>query len=131
MQNLHFLWQNPAIRCGFRRAVCLHGHTLHSEECLWFLPRYLQLIPGMAQLLPHWSAGVDFARAWWTPPLTPASALELEREQIRRLDLAPTVSLTDHDKIEAGLALQVTCARSDTPVSVEWTLPYERSILHI
>ena len=104
---------------------------MHSEECLWFLPRYFGSLPGVAQIARRYCAGVDFARAWWTPPLTPASALELERAQIRRLGLAPIVSLTDHDKIDAGLALQVACSRQDTPVSVEWTLPYESSILHI
>src|SRR5579862_9780455 len=100
MQHPHFLWQNPAILGGFGRGVCLHGHTFHSEECLWFLPRYLKLIPGVSQLMPRFCAGVDFARAWWTPPLTPASALALEREQIARLGLAPIVSLTDHDNIK-------------------------------
>ena len=131
MQHPQFLWRNPATPGGFRTGVCLHGHTFHSEECLWFLPRYLQLLPAGRPLMNHFCAGVDFARAWWTPPLTPASALALEREQIHRLGLASIVSLTDHDSIEAGLALQVTCARRDTPVSVEWTLPYESSILHI
>lgn len=74
---------------------------------------------------------VDFARAWWTPPLTPASALRLEQEQIANLGLRPMVSLTDHDSIEAGMTLGVTADPSDTPVSVEWTVPYLRSIFHI
>jgi hypothetical protein len=39
--------------------------------------------------------------------------------------LRPLVSLTDHDKIDAGLELE------DDPISVEWTVPYERSILHL
>ncbi len=131
MKHLHFHWHNPTIASGFRSGVCLHGHTLHSEECLWFLPRYLQLVPGVSHVMPRYCAGVDFARAWWTPPLTPASALALEREQIHRLGIAPMVSLTDHDNIDGGLALQVTCSRQTTPVSVEWTLPYQSSILHI
>jgi hypothetical protein len=74
---------------------------------------------------------VDFARAWWTPPLTPASALRLEREQIAGLGLRPMVSLTDHDDIEAGLALGVTADPRDTPVSVEWTVPYRRTFFHL
>src|SRR3974390_1049492 len=118
--DLHFHWRNPAVPGRFRSGVCLHGHTLFSEECLWFLPRYLQHLPGASRVMSRYCSKVDFARAWWTPPLTPVSALELERGQIRRLGLAPMVSLTDHDKIDAGLALQVTCARRDTPVSVEW-----------
>jgi hypothetical protein len=51
--------------------------------------------------------------------------VRLERKQIASLGLRPLVSLTDHDKIDAGLALE------DEPVSVEWTVPYERSILHL
>src|SRR5579863_1499917 len=91
----------------FHTGVCLHGHTLHSEECLSFLPRYLRSVPGIAQMVDRYESpryGVDFARAHWTPPLTPASALWLERKQIERLGLRPLVSLTDHDNINAGMA---------------------------
>jgi hypothetical protein len=82
----------------------------------------------------HYERGprrVDFARAWWTPPLSPASALRLERDQIANLGLRPIVSLTDHDDIAAGLALSVTADPAETPISVEWTVPYERSIFHL
>lgn len=41
------------------------------------------------------------------------------------------VSLTDHDSIEAGMALQVTADSREVPLSVEWTVPYHRSILHL
>ncbi len=118
----------------FKTAVCLHGHTMHSEECPDFLPRYLGQAPGIAQIVASYQRGrtpVDFARAYWTPPLSPASALQLERTQIARMGLRPLVSLTDHDNIEAGMSLQVTMDPRDTPVSVEWTVPYERSILHL
>jgi hypothetical protein len=135
--NVHFLWQDAAAARNFRTGVCLHGHTLHSQECLDFLPRYAHHVPGISQVMRHYQrprrngqAAIDFARAYWTPPLTPSSALHLERKQIAKLGLAPLVSLTDHDGIDAGLALQVTSNRSEVPVSVEWTAPYEKSILH-
>jgi hypothetical protein len=135
--NVNFLWQDAAAAKNFRTGVCLHGHTLYSQECLDFLPRYLHYVPGVSQVVRRYQQprrdgqpAVDFARAYWTPPLTPSSALHLERKQISKLGLAPLVSLTDHDGIEAGLALQVTANRSDVPVSVEWTVPYEKSILH-
>jgi len=135
--NLHFLWQDAAVVRNFRTGVCLHGHTLHSQECLDFLPRYLHLVPGVSQMVRRYQqpgraaqAAIDFSRAYWTPPLTPSSALHLERTQIANMALAPLVSLTDHDGIEAGLTLQVTSNRSEVPVSVEWTVPYENSILH-
>ena len=74
---------------------------------------------------------VDFSRAYWAPPLSPASALQLEREQVERTGLLPLVSLTDHDDIEAPMALEVTAPREEVPVSVEWTVPYCASYLHL
>src|SRR5215469_15733701 len=136
--KVHFIWRDAPELREFRAGVSLHGHTMHSQECLSFLPRYLHQIPGVSQITrryerPQPGAGpaVDFARAYWTPPLSPAAALRIEKRQIEGLDLHPLVSLTDHDDIEAGLALQVAQDRSDVPVSVEWTVPYERSILHL
>lgn len=117
----------------FKSAVCLHGHTMYSQECLSFLPRYLKLVPGVSQVVNGYERRnlVNFARAYWTPPLTPASALRLEQEQISRLGLRPIVSLTDHDSIDAPIALQVTGACGEVPVSAEWTVPYQRAILHV
>ena len=132
--TIQFAWREPRSTEGFGTGVCLHGHTMHSEECLNFLPRYLHHVPGISQLVNYYEKGprrVDFARAWWTPPLTPASALNLEREQVAKLGLRPMVSLTDHDNIEAGMTLGVAADANETPVSVEWTVPYERSYFHI
>jgi hypothetical protein len=131
--KVKFAWRESRPADGFHSAVCLHGHTMHSVECLSFLPRHLHHVPGISQVVGYYerARSVDFARAWWTPPLTPASALRLEREQIAALGLRPMVSLTDHDDIEGGLAVGVTADPADTPVSVEWTVPYERSIFHL
>lgn len=127
--RVSLFWDEPGVVGGFATAVCLHGHTMHSEECLSFLPRYLRSVPGISQIVGSYQRGprpaVDFSRAYWTPPLTPASALCLERKQIANLGLRPLVSLTDHDHIDAALALE------NEPISVEWTVPYERSVLHL
>ncbi len=125
--TVSFLDQSVGGASDSRTGVCLHGHTLHSEECLWFLPRYLSHIPGAARL----TTGIDFSRAFFTPPLAPACAFRLERAQIARLGLRPLVSLTDHDNIEAGLQLQSAPLDEEVPVSVEWTVPYQRSIFHL
>src|SRR5215471_12419596 len=97
-------WCDPQVTTRFRSGVCLHGHTLYSEECLSFFPRYCRYVPGISQIVGRYEKRrqdpVDFSRAYWTPPLTPASALHLERRQIAKLDLCPMVSLTDHDNIE-------------------------------
>src|SRR5262245_41759427 len=130
-----FGWRDTELVSTFRTGVCLHGHTMYSEECLWFLPRILRPVPGVSQLVSHYQRGprpaVDFSRAYWTPPLSPACALRLEQEQIENLGLRPLVSLTDHDNLEAGMALQLTANGRGTPISVEWTAPYEGSILHL
>ena len=132
--TVRFAWREPRSAERFRSGVSLHGHTMHSQECLSFLPRYLHSVPGISQVASYYERAprsVDFGRAWWTPPLTPASALRLEREQIAGLGLRPMVSLTDHDDIDAGLALGVTSDPRETPVSVEWTVPYERTFFHL
>ncbi len=128
---VQFAWRNPKSTEGFHTGVCLHGHTMHSQECLSFLPRYLHHVPGISQLVSHYERRVDFGRGWWTPPLTPASAYRLEYDQISNLGLRPMVSLTDHDDIEAGFALGVTADPAETPISVEWTVSYERSYFHL
>jgi hypothetical protein len=92
--TIQFSWREPLSTHGFRSGVCLHGHTMHSQECLSFLPRYLHKVPGISQFVSYYERpprGLDFARAWWTPPLTPSSAMLLEREQIARLGLSPMV----------------------------------------
>jgi hypothetical protein len=132
--TVSLFWKEPEIAARFRTGVCLHGHTMHSEECLSFLPRHLYQVPVASRVVRGYQHGpepaIDFSRAYWTPPLTPACAWRLEREQIAGLSLRPLVSLTDHDNIEAGIALQVSSA-FEVPVSVEWTVPYESSILHL
>ena len=131
---INFLWLDSPSAGRFSTGVCLHGHTMHSQECLSFLPGYLRQIPGMSQILRRYERAprqVDFVRAYWTPPLSPASALRLEKTQIAEMGLRPLVSLTDHDDIEAGMSLQITTDPRDVPLSVEWTVPYQRSILHL
>src|SRR4051794_16180817 len=105
--SVHFDWRDPKLSRSFRTAACLPGHTTYSEECLWFLPRYLASVPGASAVLKYEERDhrpkVDFSRAYWTPPLSPISALRVEEEQIAKLGLRPFVSLTDHDKIDAGI----------------------------
>ena len=64
---------------------------------------------------------INYAAAYWTPPLTPKLAFDLERGQIEKLDLAPMVSITDHDNINAPMLLRTVPSARQIPVSVEWT----------
>ena len=74
---------------------------------------------------------VDYGLSYWTPPAYPRLAFDLESEQIEKLGLAPMVSLTDHDSIQACLSLQSSVSQVDCPVSVEWTVPFGCEAFHI
>jgi hypothetical protein len=76
---------------------------------------------------------VDFSRAYWTSPLTPKLAYEVEKGQIEReLDLAALVSLTDHDSIQAPSLLRLASETAEVPLSMEWTVPYHcGSVFHL
>ena len=67
---------------------------------------------------------IDYAASYWTPPMTPKLAFDLEMRQIERLGLAPMVSITDHDTIKAPMLLRTVPSARQIPVSVEWSAPY-------
>lgn len=130
---------NPESR--FKTGVSLHSHTTHSKESLSFVYRYAAEVPILAAAIKrgerqyrdrHEGRELDFGRAWWTPPLSPHDAWKLEKGQIEdRFGMSAIVSLSDHDDIEAGMALQVLSECQGTPVSVEWTVPFRGTFFHI
>ena len=67
---------------------------------------------------------IDYAASYWTPPMTPKLAFDLESKQIENLDLAPMVSISDHDNINAPMLLRTVPSARGIPVSVEWSVPY-------
>jgi hypothetical protein len=124
----------------FRAGVSLHSHTMHSREFLGRFPGYISQIPIASYIIErevgrlHLYGGriVDFRRIYWTPPLSPREAFDLEQRQIENLlGLPALVSLSDHDNIEAGLHLQMLARPSRAPVSVEWSVPYDQTVFHI
>jgi hypothetical protein len=130
----------PTVAKSFRAAVSLHCHTNHSKELLTFIPHYARRIPVLSRLyksemkryLIDYGKAIDFARAWWTPPVTARQVFEMETLEIEsRLGLPAIVSITDHDDIAAGLWLQALDAQGRIPVSVEWTVPYGRGYFHL
>jgi len=135
--HIHQSWKYRQAADRFRGGISLHSHTLHSRENMAFLPRHARRIPIVSGIirkhertfLRKKGRELDYNRAWWTPPLPAADAFRLEAGQIRDLGLEPIVSLTDHDSIDAGRQLQLLSI--DAPVSVEWTVPYGPSFLHI
>ena len=137
--TLEFLWKDRYAPQRYRTAVSLHGHTSHSWENLRFLHSFklpFPLIPAVLRVA-GWqhrrATGRDMAleRVLWTPPLAPQEAYGLEARQIARLGLQPIVSLTDHDNIEAGLALRRTPVAPAAPISIEWTVPLGPTFFHL
>lgn len=125
--------------CQYRTGISLHSHTMHSKEYLGRLPSYIAKFPIGGYILEREIGRVhlyegrifDFSKIYWTPPLSPREANDLERRQIQKLGLAPLVSLTDHDNIEAGKQLRMLAETSHAPISLEWTVPYEGTEFHI
>ncbi len=123
-----------------RTALSLHCHTHHSKEILDFIPQYAAQIPVVTTLfqreMRRYEARVgkpiDFARAWWTPPVSAHDVWEAETNQIEeRLQLQGFVSITDHDDIEAGARLQVLNLKNAVPISMEWTVPFGLGYFHL
>jgi len=139
MKDNRIILEYPNARFRFRTGVSLHSHTLHSRESLDFINRFARRMPlvrmalerGEARYRSNYGAPLDLTRAWWTPPLTAYAAWRLEAEHIRRFDLEPLVSLSDHDDIDGPMNLQVLEECAGAPVSVEWTVPWENTFFHL
>jgi hypothetical protein len=137
--TISYLWQDQGAAKGFKSGVSLHGHTNQSQETLDFLANFGNQFPVMRPLLSrmeHRSENnhgmrVNYSAAYWTPPMTPKLAFNLESGQIEKLDLAPMVSLSDHDNIKAPMLLRTVPSARQIPVSVEWSAPYGVQSFHL
>jgi hypothetical protein len=130
--TVSYLWRDQSAHKGFRTGVSLHSHTNQSKETLDFLANlgntYTAIRPLLTRLERSAEASqgirINFAAGYWTPPMTPKLAFDLERQQIEKLDLESMVSITDHDNIEAPMLLRTVPSARRIPVSVEWSVPY-------
>jgi hypothetical protein len=138
--TLTCLWKEPVAHRPYRTAVSLHGHTNRSKEGLAFIPKFaarhaaleLALTAQKRRAKKRSSIAVDFSKAYWTPPLPPLAAFQLEVGQIQNvLGLSAMVSLTDHDNIEAPMLLRVVPEARRIPVSVEWSAPANGTMVHL
>jgi hypothetical protein len=137
--TISYLWRDSNAPRGFRTGVSLHSHTNQSSETLDFLANFGNQYPVMRPLLSRMERRseqvhgirINYAAAYWTPPMTPKLAFDLERGQIEKLDLAPMVSITDHDNINAPMLLRTVPSARQIPVSVEWSAPYGEQSFHL
>src|SRR3974377_263433 len=134
------LWKEPGVAKPYRTGVSLHSHTNHSKEGLYFIAEYAasywplrKALATQEKKAQYKSAiTVDFWRGYWTPPLPPVAAFELEKKQIEQnLGLESMVSISDHDNIEAPMLLRVVPEARRVPVSLEWTAPFQGAKFHI
>ena len=132
------IWTDSAAPQGYRTGLSLHSHTSCSEETLTFIHKILRMLPGLEHIFRHYEHQserrgfkLDFVRGHWRPPLLPKMAYDLEFQQIHKLGLTPLVSITDHDTIEAPMLLRTVASSRHIPVSVEWTVPFGATELHV
>lgn len=133
------LHKPKSLRNEAKTGVSLHCHTQHSKEMLDFIPHYADKIPIASffwkrerkSYVEREGKGIDFSTAFWSPPLPALSVYEIEKAQIEEIGLEPLVSLTDHDTIEANRIVNKTLSGEDSPVSLEWTVPFDFGFFHI
>ena len=130
------IWKQPDIACKYRTAVSLHSHTNQSKESLLFIPEFAEKWPllrwALKEQIRKSVRPIDFSQAYWTPPLPPKLAFEVESNQIEiELELMSLVSLTDHDSIGAPSALRQLPDPVQVPFAVEWSVPFEGTVFHL
>jgi hypothetical protein len=138
MTKFHLEWEAPPSGF-FRTGVSLHSHTLYSRESLGFIYQAAEKAPILKRALDRGDQRfrarhhepMNLAQGWWTPPLGPHAAWQLEASQLQKLELKALVSLTDHDNIEAPVSLQLIADSAGAPISVEWTVPFGPTFFHL
>jgi hypothetical protein len=138
--KLTYLDQDRGVVSQFTTAVSLHGHTNRSRESLYFISEFASKRRVLRWALSRQerkaqresAVRMDLFKAYWTPPLPPLEAFQVERKQIEEcLALQSLISLTDHDNIEAPLLLRVVPEARRIPVSLEWSIPFEQTVFHL
>jgi len=137
--TISYLWRDRKATAGFRTGISLHSHTNQSHETLDFLANFGNQYPVMRPLLTRLEqrserihgVRINYSASYWTPPMTPKLAFDLESRQIEKLDLEPMVSITDHDNITAPMLLRTVPSARRIPVSVEWSAPFGEQSFHL
>ena len=134
LTSTSYLWREPKAALPFTTGISLHSHTNQSRETLDFIAELSTDWPFLQPLMRRFEgrsarlSGIrpDYSRGYWTPPLNPAAAFTLESGQIAQLELAPLVSLSDHDDIRAPELLRSISFAAEIPISTEWTVPFRQ-----
>lgn len=130
--SISYLWRDRDAARPFSTGISLHSHTNQSQETLDFLANFGNQFPVVRPLMSRLERRseqmhgirINYAASYWTPPMTPKLAFDLESRQIEKLHLDSMVSITDHDNINAPMLLRTVPSARGIPVSVEWSAPY-------
>lgn len=139
IENVKFHKRGEDFGDFTRTGVSLHCHTLHSKELLDFVPYYASRIPiasyvwnrHMRRSEKLYGSTPDFSNGHWTPPLTGNEVFNSEKEHLASLGLDAIVSITDHDSISANLEIRSDIDSGRSPISMEWTVPFEEGFFHV
>lgn len=138
--SISYSWLTPDVAQCFNTGISLHSHTCMSKESLDFLAHmgieYRLLRPIFANRERYCREvhgyELNYKESYWTPPLPPHLAFDIERRQIEdSLQRPALVSITDHDDIQAPLLLRAVPRSRTIPISVEWSVPYRDSLFHL
>ncbi len=137
--TLHLPKNVKELKGKAKTGVSLHCHTQHSKEMLDFVPHYANKLPVISffwkreqvKYLARTGKKIDFSDAFWLPPMSEKQVFDIETEQINEAGLDAIVSLTDHDRIDANLAIAGEVANEAAPISMEWTVPYSFGFFHV
>jgi len=133
LRRISYLWKDADSAREYSTGVSLHSHTNQSKETLDFLAnfgaRFNWVRKGInfleARAWDRYKIRINYSASYWTPPLTPRLAFDLESGQIeKQLNIRPLVSITDHDTISAPMLLRTVASARHIPVSVEWSAPF-------
>jgi hypothetical protein len=133
LRRISYLWKDADSAREYSTGVSLHSHTNQSKETLDFLANFGTEYGWVRSLIhaaesrakSRYHIAINYAQSYWTPPLTPRLAFDLESGQIeKQLNVMPLVSITDHDTISAPMLLRTVTSARHIPVSVEWSAPY-------
>lgn len=138
MTAVHILDHTAELSNHGKTGVSLHCHSMYSKEMLDFLPHYAERMPIISffykkekeRYLDREGAGINFSTAFWSPPMTPQAVYDSEKKQFADAGLAAMISITDHDEIGGAFEILDT-EKTEIPVSLEWTVPFEIGFFHL
>ena len=124
----------------FKTGVSIHSHTSCSKESLEFVGRIFESHPLLRTFLHRTmprpaSIGIRNSispTAIGLRRCVRARPTKSRKNQIeQKLGMQALVSLSDHDCMDAPLLLRVVPAMRETPLSLEWTVPFQTSKFHL